>query len=161
MKVLSILFIGVCMSLGACAQKESLDEMVDGLIEKSVPLAYSNNPHLSTDALFLDARKLEEYETSHIEGALYVGYKNFDMSSMDDVNKDTEIIVYCTVGYRSEKIGEKLIKAGYTNVSNLYGGIFSWVNSGHSVVNENGETQKVHCYNKKWSKWLDVGEKVY
>ncbi len=49
------------MSFGAYAQKESLDDMVDGLIEKSIPLAYSNNPHMSDDVLFLDARKSEEY----------------------------------------------------------------------------------------------------
>jgi len=32
--------------------------------------------------------------------------------------------VYCSLGIRSEVIAKKLKKAGYTNVFNLYGGIF-------------------------------------
>mgnify|MGYP000312300498 CR=1 FL=1 len=59
-------------------------------------------------------------------------------------------------------ITEKLKKAGFTKVMNLQGGIFDWVNSGHSVYDNSGsETQKVHAYDKSWGKWLTKGEKVY
>jgi len=43
----------------------------------------------------------------------------------------------------------KNVKAGYTNVSNLYGGIFEWVNQGNNVVDDNNRiTPKVHAYGK-------------
>ena len=76
--------------------------------------------------------------------------------------KDQEVIVYCSVGYRSERIGEKLQKAGYTNVKNLYGGIFSWKNEGNEVVRDADiPTDSVHTYNKSWGKWLLKGIEVY
>ena len=71
--------------------------------------------------------------------------------------------MYCSVGYRSERIGEKLIKEGYSNVFNLYGGIFDWVNNDNPVYDFNEKVYKVHAYNKDWGKWVENEscEKVY
>ncbi len=81
---------------------------------------------------------------------------------VEKLNKDSPIIVYCSVGYRSERVGEKLKSAGFKNVKNLYGGIFQWVNEGHPVVNKKDHwTDSVHTYNKNWSQWLTKGIKVY
>jgi 3-mercaptopyruvate sulfurtransferase SseA len=66
------------------------------------------------------------------------------------------------VGYRSGKIGEKLKKMGFTNVYNLYGGIFEWKNRGYEVHNnQNSVTDSVHAYNRAWSVFLRKGVKVY
>lgn len=106
-----------------------------------------------------DAREREEYEVSHIPGAEYIGYKNFDIKSLANIPKDTPIVLYCSIGYRSEKIGEKLQAKGFTNVFNLYGSIFEWVNRGYPVVNSSGEeVKKVHTYNKEWSRWVDENQ---
>jgi hypothetical protein len=71
-------------------------------------------------------------------------------------------VVYCTVGVRSEKVGEKLKAAGYQNVRNLYGSIFEWVNQGNPVVDNQGKpTQQVHAYSRVWGVWLNKGEKIY
>ena len=114
------------------------------------------------DVVLLDARAYEEYQVSHIKGARWIGYSDFTVKSVADLPKDKAIVVYCSVGYRSEKITEKLQKEGYTHVSNFYGGIFSWKNEGGAVVNsKNQATDKVHTYNKKWSQWLLKGEKVW
>ncbi len=112
--------------------------------------------------LFLDTRAKEEFDVSHIEGAVFTGYKEFHLAVLKDIPKDQPIIVYCSIGKRSGDIGAKLIKAGYVNVQNLYGGIFEWINKGFPVVdNQNNLTQKVHAYNQTWGKWLNRGEKVY
>ena len=80
---------------------------------------------------------------------------------MTTPNKNKTIVVYCSIGYRSEKIAEKLRRKGYT-VFNLYGGIFDWKNKGNTVVDSLGNTtEKVHAYNEAWSKWLFNGQKVY
>jgi len=50
---------------------------------------------------------------------------------------------------------------GYSNVSNLYGGIFEWVHQNKNVYQNNSTTQKIHTYDKEWSKWLKKGEKIY
>ena len=114
------------------------------------------------NAIFLDAREKNEYNVSHIKNAIYVGYNNFDMATVKNVAKGTEIIVYCSIGKRSEEIAQKLNKAGYNNASNLYGGIFEWVNLQNEVVDmTNRRTTKVHAYGRFWGQWLDKGEKVY
>jgi rhodanese-related sulfurtransferase len=117
---------------------------------------------VATNALFIDARELNEYNVSHIKNALFVGYENFSYDSLISVKKNQKVIVYCSVGYRSEKVSEKLMTAGFTDVSNLVGGIFEWVNQGHSVVDKNNvATQNIHAYNKTWGVWINNGTKVY
>ena len=104
---------------------------------------------------------MEEYNVSHIANSIRVGYSDFSINKLPTLNKKTPIIVYCSVGYRSEKISEKLLAAGYTNVQNLYGGIFEWVNEGNPVQDSLGLTSNVHAYNKDWGKWLQAGIKKY
>ena len=100
---------------------------MESLYKKTVPLIKSDalKPKLE-DVVLLDTRAKEEFEVSHIKGARFVDYDDFEVEKVKDIPIDQEIIVYCSVGYRSERVGEKLQKAGYSNVKNLYGGIF-WV----------------------------------
>ncbi|MBL7873385.1 MAG: rhodanese-like domain-containing protein [Cyclobacteriaceae bacterium] len=117
---------------------------------------------IKSTALFVDARERNEYDVSHVKNALFVGYDNFNFDSLASINKGQKIIVYCSVGYRSEKVAEKLVTAGFTDVSNLVGGIFEWVNQGYAVVDSSGATtQNIHAYNKTWGIWLNKGNKVY
>jgi len=113
-------------------------------------------------ALFLDAREPAEYQVSHLKDARFVGYDSFDIHNLRGMDKNQSIIVYCTVGKRSENIGKKLQDAGFTKVLNLYGGILEWVNQGLPVYDQAGKsTHRVHTYTKFWGKWLDKGERVY
>ena len=112
--------------------------------------------------LFLDARSLEEFEVSHIKNAKWIGYDDFDLTRVEGIPKETAIVIYCSVGFRSEKVGEKLESAGFSNVQNLYGSIFEWVNQGEPVYTDQGiETLRVHVFSKEWGQWLIRGEKVY
>ncbi len=116
----------------------------------------------NSNIIFIDTREKKEYEVSHIEGAVWVGYDDFDLERVEKVDKDAQIIAYCSVGARSEKITRILIEEGYTNVSNLYGSLFEWVNQEKPVVDEHGKpTKKVHAYSRTWGIWLKKGEKVY
>ncbi len=148
------------------AQK-SLDEVLRLYNSESIPYISVEELRmyqLRGDLVILDSREMEEFEVSHIPSARYVGYKTFTSevitSSIPD--KDTPIVVYCSLGIRSETISEKLKKAGYTNVHNLYGGIFEWKNKDYPVVDSEGkETENVHAFSKVWGKWLNKGVKVY
>lgn len=116
----------------------------------------------STGVIFLDAREKEEYDVSHLKDAIPVGYDHFDIRSVKNIPKDARIVVYCSVGYRSEKVAEKLSNAGYLHVANLYGGIFEWVNEDHPVYDLSGKaTENVHPYDVTWGLWLKKGKKVY
>ena len=117
---------------------------------------------LKRGAVVLDTRERDEYEVSHIRHAQHVGYIWFDMREVYDIPKTDTVVVYCAVGNRSERIGEKLKKAGYQHVFNLYGGIYEWVNQRNPVYNaDDVQTTEVHVYDKNWSRWLLRGTPVY
>ena len=135
---------------------------VDGLLNETVPLKSVNELSKmdSNSYILLDARNISEYNVSHIKNSKWVGYDEFSLEKVSEIDKNKTLIVYCSVGYRSEKVGEKLIAAGYTNVYNLYGGIFEWVNQNHKVVDNEGVTQKIHGYNATWGNFINVGTVV-
>lgn len=141
---------------------KAYDVTLSTLLSHSVHEVGVNEVANSKDIILLDAREKNEYDVSHIAGAIWVGYDDFNLNRMNEIPKDKNVIVYCSVGYRSEKIAEKIIADGYTNVSNLYGGIFEWVNTNHTVVNDkNISTDSIHAYDKTWGVWLQRGVKVY
>lgn len=113
--------------------------------------------------ILLDAREKKEYEVSHIKNATWIGYDDFNIERLPQgLDENAKIVVYCSVGYRSERIGEKILSKGYKNVYNLKGSIFQWINEGNPIVNqENQVTTKIHGYNEKWSKWIKQGEVAY
>lgn len=168
MKQLSLFLLIVMLPILASAQQTldpKFEKKIEGLIDHSVPVISCERleKKMSTPNLYLlDAREKKEFETSHLEDAVWVGYNTFSPESLADVPKDGIVVVYCSVGYRSEKIGEKLKNMGYSKVYNLYGGIFEWTNRTYPIVNEENEkTSKVHAYDQDWGRWLNKGEKVY
>ncbi len=149
------------MTISACGQK-SFDDKMNAIYKKTVPLISSQELKGKEDITILDTRSAEEFDVSHIDGAQMIDYDSFQSSSVEHLDKDSEVIVYCSVGYRSERIGEKLQKMGFKNVKNLYGGIFDWKNQNLEMENKKGEpTDSVHTFNKSWSEWLYKGIKVY
>jgi len=158
------IFLLIASSLIGCisiiAQNpRGFDVACEKYISGTVPLVYSKElcrAINSRNVIILDAREEKEYEVSHLPEAQYVGFDNFDSRTIKLTQKTDTIYVYCSIGCRSEKIGERIKKMGFNNVFNLYGGIFNWVNSGYKVVdNNNKQTKEVHGYNKEWSKLLN------
>lgn len=154
------------MLSSACSQNQPLDKprtkqpdfskKIDALISFTVPLMSVNELLNNKDKFIIfDAREKNEYDVSHIPDAIYLGYSDFNVSRIKNIPKEKNMVVYCSIGYRSEKIGEKLLRLGYKNVYNLYGSIFEWANEKYPLVSSNGKTTySVHSYNKTWSKWV-------
>jgi len=138
---------------------EEFDKEIRSWIDFSVPIISCKELSAIKDdesVILLDARELNEYNTSHIPGAKHIGYNKFKKKDLENLDKDSKVIVYCSIGYRSEKIGEKLKDLGFGQVYNLYGSIFEWANQGNQLENKSGETtQELHTYNRQWSKWVD------
>lgn len=137
--------------------------MLDSLYEHNVALiSIEEFKKLNKQRIYLlDTREEEEFTVSHLKNARNVGYFWFDMRKVYDIPKDSKIILYCSVGYRSEKIAHKLFVAGYKNVFNLYGGLFEWVNQGNPIYTKNGvQTSEIHTYDKEWARWVNRGTKV-
>lgn len=128
---------------------------------------FPNVPQLSTDSLaawldddtratpvLLDVRKKKEYEVSHLSGAIHIDPDAKDYSALADLPKDTPIVAYCSVGYRSSAMADRLIRAGFTNVVNLEGSIFTWANEGKPVFQDEEAVPAVHPYDRIWGKLL-------
>lgn len=163
MKKIILIVLALISSLISHAQSKSFDLLLKKMIKQTVPIIKVDELKNKTkDYVLLDTREYEEFKVSHIKNARYVGFNEFKIESVKDIPKNTPIVVYCSIGVRSEQIGEKLLAAGYSNVKNCYGSIFEWVNEGNQVVDmKDIVTPKVHTYNKKWGVWVKKGEKVY
>lgn len=163
-KLIKILIVLFTMTASG---QETLDALLRSLNSNSIPyitVEELDKLRKKEPVHILDSREQQEFDVSHINSAYCIGYSAFDIDMIEEKIKDKNatIVVYCSLGVRSEKIGEKLKKAGYTNVRNLYGGIFTWKNKGFEVVDSRSEaTENVHAYSQKWSKWLTAGTKVY
>ena len=79
-----------------------------------------------TDYIILDVRRPDEFNEKHIPGAINVPNETIgdeDIPALPD--KDQLILVYCRSGNRSKQAAEKLVKLGYTNITE-FGGIIDW-----------------------------------
>jgi rhodanese-related sulfurtransferase len=145
--------------------QETLSELLEQHNDNSIPyISVEELAIPNSKPILLDAREPKEYEVSHLKNADCIGYDFFVLDSVEKryPNKKDTIVVYCSLGIRSETIAKKLKKAGYENVFNLYGGIFEWKNKSRTVYNtKEEETENVHTFNEAWSKWLTEGSKVY
>lgn len=145
--------------------QDSISEVLKKYNSESIPYISVNELNEAySNTVILDARENSEFNVSHLQNAIHVGYDNFKLSEIKNQikNTDTQIVVYCSIGVRSEDIAEKLNEAGYTNVYNLFGGIFEWKNHDFTVYNNDDQpTEKVHVYSKTWGEWLLKGIKVY
>ena len=113
------------------------------------------------DALFLDIRRKDEFLVSHIKTAQLMKPDGSTINQLKGVDKDKLIIVYCSVGARSQTFGEMLEKKGFTNVKNMYGGLFYWANENYPMVDlKENKTARIHGYNAEWGKWVK-GDVVY
>jgi rhodanese-related sulfurtransferase len=156
-----IIFLFFATSLFA---QSPIDSLLKKYNKKTVPYISINDFKKIKNAAVLDTREQKEFDTSHIKDAYCVGYDKFNAKKIKETykNYNDTIVVYCSVGIRSEIIGAKLKKMGYKSVFNLYGGIFEWKNNQQEVVdNKQNPTEKVHAFSKEWSKYLLKGKKIY
>lgn len=105
----------------------------------------------------LDVRDLNEYSVSHLEGA-----HRYEEGMLDTLEQNKPVLVYCTVGVRSNKLAKTMIEKGFSEVYDLKDGIIGWSNAELQVVNTRNEaTDSVHVYNQYFGKLLKKGIPIY
>ena len=80
----------------------------------------------SFECIVVDTRTQEEYDQSHIPGAILIPYDEV-LEKAEGVltDKNQLILVYCRSGRRSKLAAADLQKLGYTNIRE-FGGIIDW-----------------------------------
>ena len=97
--------------------------------------------------VLVDVREKREREISMIPSAITKEAFEKDI----DRYRNSKVVNYCTIGYRSGEYTDDLRKAGI-NAFNLKGSILSWVHEGGSLIDPKGSpTKRVHVYGKTWN----------
>jgi len=141
------------------------DAFLQSKLDFSVPVIsiqeFKNLQESKVPIILLDTRSEIAYNVSHIPFSKRVGYDDFSIERVWTIPRDANIVVYCTVGYKSEQVGKFLTEMGFKNVQNLYGSIVEWVNEGGVVVDEdNQRTRKVVVKDKERRQFLKKGRAI-
>lgn len=82
---------------------------------------------LENNVPFIDVREIEEWNQSHIKGAVHLPLSLLlGGESWQDYPKDQEYLIYCRSGTRSLNACYFLEEKGFTKLYNLEGGILTW-----------------------------------
>ena len=111
------------------------------------------------NTVVIDMRNHYEYEVGHFDNAIEVPSDTFREQlpmavDMMKVDKDKNIIMYCTGGIRCEKASAFMLHNGFKNVFHLEGGIINYVNQSK----EKGLPNKFHGKNFVFDQRL--GERI-
>lgn len=138
------------------------------LLKKSLRHKFTNIEWISTSELadwladkrrpapvLLDVRTPAEWNVSHLPGARRIEPSASAETVAGGLPKETPIVTYCAVGYRSGEMANRLRAAGFTDVRNLEGSIFQWANEHRPLVREQEPVSQVHPYNAFWGRLLN------
>lgn len=73
----------------------------------------------------IDVREISEYRQGRIAGAENIPLSQIQQK-LDHISKDLPVFLYCRSGMRSKQAGKILSRNGYSQISNLSGGIMAW-----------------------------------
>ncbi len=97
--------------------------------EISVTEAYEK---YQAGVFLLDVRTQEEWDEKHVPGSTWIDQEVL-LERTGELPADQEIMIICNSGRRSRKSMGDLLKAGFTQVSSVTGGITAWVEAGYPV----------------------------
>jgi len=105
--------------------------------------------------ILLDVRTADEYAVSHLPGAVRVDPDADLPEFLKTLDHEAPVVAYCSVGYRSSRLVERLDREGFKNAKNLEGSIFEWANKGYPVERDGVAVKEVHPYDAEWGRLLD------
>ncbi|MCA1666559.1 MAG: rhodanese-like domain-containing protein [Thermomicrobia bacterium] len=91
------------------------------------------------EALLVDVREMDEWRAGHVAGATHIPL-GVVASRVAALPKDRDILVICRTGNRSALAQERLAAAGFTNVTNVTGGVTAWMEQGFPITTGEGGT---------------------
>lgn len=88
------------------------------------------------DAIIVDVRSKEEFQTGHIVNAKNITLSQIEEGKFSAIenNKQSPIIVVCESGARSSSAAAKLVKAEFTQVTSLHSGMSGWYSANLPVT---------------------------
>lgn len=94
----------------------------------TVPIQEAGSLLGAENAIFLDVRTQEEYDQGHLPGAVCLPVETLmdgDLSILLP-DKHAPLVLYCRTGHRSAEAAQVLSELGYTDITDLAGGLLAW-----------------------------------
>lgn len=84
---------------------------------------------------FIDCREQAEWNECHIPGATLIPLSEFE-EKYESILKDknSPVIIHCRSGKRSLNACMFLMSKGFTDLTNVEGGIMGWMDAGYPVL---------------------------
>lgn len=83
--------------------------------------------------VLLDVREPWEFQTCHIDGAISLPM-NAIPARQEELDPEAPIVCICHHGARSMQVAHFLERSGFTQVSNLTGGVHAWAQQVDSAM---------------------------
>lgn len=165
--ILSALLIGLTFLVVSFFFQPTLTQM-----HKKILAKFNNVQHIEpeqlvhmnpNDVLIFDVREKDEFDVSHIEGAIQIA-PNISSSDFEeqygDLIEDKFVVFYCSVGMRSSKlaslVNDVIEDNGANAAYNLTGGVFQWHNENRPLINlSRAVINQVHPYNPYWGRLIN------
>ena len=91
------------------------------------PASFKDGLEKKKNLVVVDLRTPEEYEDSHITGAINIDYKNQNfLEEINKLDKNKKYYIYCRSGGRSAKSRKIMNENNFKKVYDLEGGILAW-----------------------------------
>jgi len=135
-KIFNVSMLIAAMLFVANANACGMGEQVDGYENATVKHAHEHwqaGSKSPVPFIFLDVRTAEEYADGHVDGSLLIPVQELE-GRLNEVPKEKRVYVYCRSGKRSVAASNVLVKAGFSNIENIEGGINAWIDAGYPVV---------------------------
>ncbi len=103
---------------------------------REIPLDQADDAIKKADVL-LDVREADEYNTSHIPGAVNVSRGILEFKLTNDPafeDRGLNMVIYCKNSGRSALAARAMKEMGYIHVQSIAGGIEAWEAAGKPLV---------------------------
>ena len=87
----------------------------------------------SDGAFVLDVRQPEEWNEYHVPGSTLIPLGELE-ARVKELPRDKPIVVVCRSGNRSQTGRDVLLRAGFSQVTSLAGGLSQWKAAGYPTV---------------------------
>jgi rhodanese-related sulfurtransferase len=123
--------LGALFVTSACAAPITTPTDAGAGLAKTISVADAAKLRES-GAVVIDVRERGEWDEVHMPGATLIPLGTL-ANTLDRVPKDKAVVVICRSGSRSQTGRDILLKAGYTQVASVDGGMLAWERAGLPV----------------------------
>lgn len=117
-------------SCPVCTKPDNINFQFETETSMSIKQEHARDVHArraNGEAFYLmDVRELDEWEAGHIDGADFYPLSSLMEGQGVNYPKSAAIVVYCRSGQRSLQAAQILQARGYTDLTNMAGGILAW-----------------------------------